>query len=71
MIARALHYRSGEIEYFSSFCGKGIDSGMVFILAGHSEHVARARINESVPFQKKNIRFVTVIDLFKCLKQIK
>ena len=42
---------------------------MVLILYGNAEHVAHAR--RKIGFSDKNIRFLTNLDLNKCLNHIK
>ena len=43
---------------------------MVLIIDGYSEHVAQARRKIGLYGEEKKIRFVTVLDLNKCLSQI-
>ena len=43
---------------------------MVLILDGNAGHVAQACMKK-VFLEKKKTRFVTALDLIKCLKQIK
>ena len=43
---------------------------MVLILAGNPEQVSRP-CKKNVSFRRKNIRFVTALELIKGLKQIK